>query len=403
MKRRPLLIAIGSAILVGVVARATGCAGEVSAVVAPLEDVFVRLIRLVVFPLAFLALVAALFSFGSSRKAGLFGLKALVVFLMTSFVSATFAVTVGLLVRGLFDAPPIIRQGQGEQATFAALVQTLVPDSILRPFIDSSLSQMLIIGFVAALVVMQVLELGVGVRCRGGGRCTLEWLRDFFERLARMAFVLVPPGVFCVICARIVNSGSLSVEQYWRFVAVVYFCLAVHVLVFDTALVYFFRGIRPLDFLKHVAPVALMALATCSSSVTYPLVRRKALELGVGGRCRGGEVATSLGLTLNSDGTLICNGLAVVGMAFGMGLNLGFGRICLLIAVLVLVSCFLEDGMPGGNAALLGFLMTMVGLPADSAVVLAGIDLLLDPGCTIANSVGDVAVAAVLRAEESNG
>ena len=222
-----------------------------------------------------------------------------------------------------------------------------------------------------------------------------------------MAFVLVPPGVFCVICARIVNSGSLPVGQYWRFVAVVYFCLAVHVLVFDTLLAYFFRGVRPLDFLKLVAPVVLMALATCSSAVTYPLVRRKALELGKKkGEREGGEgeeVATSLGLTLNSDGTLICNGLAVVGMAVGMGMDLGFGRICLLIVVLVLVSIFLEDGMPGGSAALLGFVMTMVGLPADSAVVLVGIDLLLDPGCTIANSVGDIAVAAVLRVKESNG
>ncbi|HRX40231.1 MAG TPA: cation:dicarboxylase symporter family transporter, partial [Parvularculaceae bacterium] len=61
-------------------------------------DVFIRLIRMIVVPLVFFTLVAGIYAMGDPKKLGTIGVKAFVLYILTTF----FANLMGLLMGTIF-------------------------------------------------------------------------------------------------------------------------------------------------------------------------------------------------------------------------------------------------------------------------------------------------------------
>ena len=153
-------------------------------------------------------------------------------------------------------------------------------------------------------------------------------------------------------------------------------------------------GIKPLDFIRKIKEVLLLAFSTSSSAAVMPLTIKVAEEkLKI--RPVVAQFLIPLGATVNMDGTALYQGVATVFLAQVFSVELTIAQI-LLVVVTATFSSIGAPGTPGVGIAILSMILMNVGIPAEGVLLLIGVDRLLDMCRTVINVTGDLTAATVM-------
>ena len=398
-------------ILIGLVLGAIAglVAGQSIMWVAPLGDLFVRLLKMIVMPLILTTLVVGAASI-SPAELGKVGIKIVAFYLLTS----AFAVAVGLLMGNIFK-PGLgldlgsIGEAAGKVLEKPSLTSTLLNIIPTNPFGALSSGAVLPIIFFAVVfgIGISYLKISKDDRVRNAG----ETLLNVFDGAAEVMYLVVhwilqyaPIGVFALIAVVFAKQGAKVVGPLGVVTMACFLGYIIHLLIVYGGLLSLSR-LNYITFLKGAKEAMVTAFVTRSSSGTLPVTMTCADDnLGVSKNVY--SFTLPLGATINMDGTAIYQGVCALFIGFAVGLPLSLPQQLTVILTAVLASIG-TAGVPGAGAIMLLLVLTSVGLPIEQGspvaaayAMILGIDAILDMGRTCINVTGDLTGTVIVAKSE---
>jgi Na+/H+-dicarboxylate symporter len=385
-----IVIAFILAVIVGAIF------GERAAIVQPLGDLFLRLIKFIIVPLILSTIIVGVTSAGNIKKLGRLGGKTIGYYLFTTLI----AITIGLLAGFLFSPGKglnVSPEGSVKPTETEGVIQTLlniIPTNPLAALSDGSILQ----------IIFFAIFLGIGIIAVGK---KAEPVKNFFDGLAEvmykitsMVMKLVPIGIFGLLAPVVGNYGMSVLLPLIKVIIAMAVAAIVHVAITYSITVKILGKMSPVKFFKGIFPTGVVAFTTCSSAGTLP-VTMKNTEDNLGVSMETSSFVLPLGATINMDGTAIYQGIAVMFVAQYYGIELSFAQI-LTVAVVATLASIGAAGVPGAGLVMLTMVLTAINLPLEGIALVAGIDRILDMFRTSVNVVGDASASVVVDRSEKN-
>jgi len=401
--------------------------GPSIAVIKPLGDLFIRLIKMLIVPMVFCSLVVGASSIGDLKKLGRVGGKTLAYFLVTT----AFAITLAILLSLVID--PSAGYVIGEVGTYTPKPMPSIVDTFLNMVPTNPISAAASDNILQLIVF--ALFMGIAISLLGEkGKPALAFFDSVAEVMYKITAIVMgfaPIGVFALIAwvtgtsgsavllplaklifvvylanilhAIIVYSGAVYIWSavllpLAKLIFVVYLANILHAIIVYSGAVYIWAKVSPITFFKGFFEAMAVAFSSCSSSATLPISMRCAQEnLGVSKEIS--SFVQPLGATINMDGTAIYQGVCAIFIARVYGIPLGLPQYLMIILTATLASIG-TAGVPGAGMIMLSMVLQTVGLPLDGIMLVAGIDRILDMIRTCMNVTGDAAGAIVIAASE---
>lgn len=385
-----ILIAFVAAVILGLVF------GPAIDVIAPLGDLFLRLIKFIIAPLILATLVVGIASTGDPKQLGRIGIKTITYYLLTSAVAVSIGLAFAFLIapgEGLSISVPETTTEVAETGGVVATLLNIIPEN---PFAALAEGNILQIIFFAVFIGLAITLVGKPAQP------VYRFFEGFAEVMYKITSIIMwvaPIGVLGLVAPVVGQYGLTVLLPLMKVIlAVAIACIFHAVLVYSLA-VKGFAKISPLQFFKGIAPAATVAFSTCSSSGTLPVTLKNTQEnLGVSRKIS--SFVLPLGATLNMDGTAIYQGVAVVFIAQFYGLELSLLQLVTVVLTTVLASIG-AAGVPGAGVIMLAMVLSAANMPLEGIALVAGIDRILDMFRTSLNVVGDASAAVVVAATEN--
>jgi len=361
---------------------------------APVSNIFLRLIKSIIAPLIFGTLVHGIAGAGSLKAMGRIGVKAIVYFE---------AVTTLALVIGL-GAVNLVRPGDGirlertaaeaalppSTATAAGVLEHVFPVSIIRAMADGEVLQIVVFAFLFGAAA-----LSVGAKARP--------VVDFCGALSEVMFAytryvmyLAPFGVGAAIAVTVGSKGFSILVGLGKLIVTMYAAQALFVVGVLGAVMLVAR-IPVRRFWRAAREPFLIAFSTASSEAALPRALENMERFGVPKHIVAFVIPT--GYSFNLDGSTLYLSLASIFVAQAAGIALSPGRQILMVLTLMLTSKGVA-GVPRASLVILSGTLATFGLPLEGVAVLLGIDAVMDMARTSVNVLGNcLATAAVARWE----
>ena len=368
--------------------------------IRPISTIFLRMIRSIIVPLIFGTLVVGIAGHGDDMKrVGRLALKSIVYFEIVT----TLALFIGLL------AVNILKPGVGvslagetgaapatSQITFSGVLEHIVPQSFFEAAAGNEMLQIVFWSVLFAIGLSQV---------RGRPR---EVMVGFCEALAEVMFkftgVVMKFAPFGVAAALAFTVGQAVVkyggpEGAWhilRSLGLVVLTLYIALVVFGLVVLYPVARLARVPvgpFTAAVKEPALIAFSTASSEAALPKAMEQMEAIGVPRRIVAFVMPT--GYSFNLDGSTLYLSVASVFAAQAGGVSLSLGQQLLMMLTLMLTSKGVA-GVPRAALVILTGTLASFNLPAEAAVVLLGVDVLMDMARTTVNLIGNCLATVVM-------
>lgn len=394
-----IFVAMVAGTLAGWLATALGAAGFVSDYLGVFGTLFVLLLKVVIVPLIFVAVLCGVAGVGDARKLGGLGAKTIAYFLGTS----SLAVFTGLVFVNLFR-PGAGRAALQEVVADDAAAETAINlgQRIQQDMLPALIQNPIMAGQSPIVVIFMALLIGAALASAGPqGDPALRFFRAMdaaFVTIIRWVMILAPIGVFALMARVIAELGVGYVVTLAKYCATVMAGLTVHFLVLAFLVCRFAAGVPPMRFLRGMVPAFELSFSTSSSAATLPISIQCVSERVGADRGIAGFVLP-IGATINMDGTALYVSIAslFVAQVYGIDLSLAQQFMVFLTAVLVSIG---TAGIPGASIGLITIVLTSVGLPPEGIGIVIGVDRLLDMSRTVVNVTGDAVGALIISRVE---
>jgi proton glutamate symport protein len=358
--------------------------------VAWLGDIFLSLLKVLILPLILFSIFAALAGGADLQR---LGTRTLVLYLTTSAAAAIAGTLLGwALSRGV--APGLLNLEQvaadgGGGFSVAALVASFVPSNLFASLADGNILHVVVIAIFAALASRGLPRAERGLLHDGA-----EAVNALLMRMLSLLLAVAPVGIAALVYGSLADMDWAGVFALRPFVWAVAAAAVLHAGIILPVLLWLGSGRAPLRFLLQVRAAPATALATASSSATYP-VSKRVLEENAGVDPRTTSFTLPLGATLNMDGSALYQSILLIFMAQLAGVEVSLAQ-AVLIVLLTMASSAGTAGIPGGGIAMMAFMLDLLGLPQTYLALYLVVDRFFDYPITAINVWGDLIVAAVV-------
>lgn len=366
------------------------------------SDVFIKLIKMVIPPIAFLTIVIGIAEIRDLRKLGSVGGRALIYFEIVS----TLALIVGLIVMNVirpgdgFDRAAV--GGQAVDAAKYSAVQPvgkfmsdfalhIVPDNAVAAFAQGDLLQIVFFAILfgcAAVLVGEKADPFVSIA---------HSANDILFKIVGLIMRLAPLGAFGAMSFTIGKYGIGSILVLGHMLLAVYVTCAIFILgvLGSIARAYNFSLLR---FIRFIAPEVLVVLGTCSSESVLPRLLTKLNALGCSRSTVG--LVLPVGYSFNADGTAIYLSMAALFIAQAYGIDMSLSQQIGLLLLLLVTSKGSGSVAGSGFVVLAATLSATHILPVEGLALLIGIDRFMSEARSVTNIIGN-ALASVVVAKSA--
>ena len=366
---------------------------EEANVLAPLGDVFINMLLVIIVPLIFLTITTSISKMGSPKRLGKIMFTTIITFVVTSIVAVVvgFITTYSINLVNVNDADLIKSTLVGEEVIEEELsilertTDVLTVDSFNDLLTTDNLIALLVFSILFGLAVNMAGEKGEPVKK------ILESLNEVIMKLLKIVMYYAPIGLGCYAASLVGTFGSSIAVGYLK-TFIVYTVVAV-LFYFIVYTIYAFiaggrEGIK--RFWKNILPATVTSIVTCSSAASIPVNSMCAKNIGVSDDIA--ETVVPLGTSFHKDGSIIGSVFKVMFLVCLFGTNIssfgGIGKVLLVS----LIATLLVTAVPiGGGTISEMMIITMMGYSAGALPILTIIATIIDPPATMLNVVGDSA------------
>ena len=363
---------------------------QITNIIRPFSQIFIRMIRMIIAPLLFGTLVVGIAGAGHFRDVGRLGLRAIIYFEIVT----TIALFLGLLVVNVMKpGVGVMLPAPTDAAPVAGVAQTW--DQIFLHLIPTSIIEAMATGDVLQIVIFSVV-FGIGLGMVGEkGKPFIAWAESLTEAMFKVTNIVMlyaPIGVGAAIAVTIGTSGLEVLANLAKLVGTLYLALAVFYILVLVPVMLMFR-IPILAFFKAIKEPALIAFSTTSSEAALPRAMESVEAFGVPRRIV--SFILPLGYSFNLDGTTLYLSLAAVFVAQAAGVELTVGQQVTMLLTLMLTSKGVA-GVPRASLVILAATLASYNLPLEGITLILGVDALMDMGRTMTNVIGNCLASVVV-------
>lgn len=370
-----------------------------TAVLTWLGNTYVTLLKLLIPPLIFAAVITSVANLRKVRNAARLAGSTLIWFAITAFISVVIGIVVALVMQpgvgtsvDAADAADPSRTG-----SWLGFINSVVPANFLGLSVSESSSGALNANFNVLQIL--VLSLAIGIAAVKAGKKAEPFI-SFAESLLSVVQVmlwwiirLAPVGTAALIGKAVSTYGWEALGSLGKFVVAIYVgCALVMFVLYPAVLVY--ARIPVLGFFKRVWPVTTLGFFTRSSMGVMPVNQRVA-EKSMGVPREYASFAMPLGATSKMDGCAsIYPAIAAIFVAQFYGIELNLTHYVLIALVAVLGSA--ATAGTTGATVMLTLMLSTLGLPLAGVGLLLAVEPIIDMARTATNVTGQNLVATVV-------
>ena len=383
-----IVIAVVIGIVIGTLWPETGKA------LAPLSNIFLRMIKSLVVPLIFGTLVVGIAGHGDDMKqVGKLAFRSIVYF----EIATTAALAIGLIAVNIARPgvgvdltaadPSAAAQYARTEVTLAGVLEHTVPASFADAWVKNEVLQIVFFSIIFAVALSKV---------KGQPKATMlafcESLSEVMFKFVGVVMGFAPIGIGAAIAVTVGTSGIGVLENLAKLVGTLYVALIAFALLVLLPIALIMRV--PLRrFFRAVKEPWLIAFTTASSEAALPRAMQAMEAIGVPKRIVGFVMPT--GYSFNLDGSTLYLAVASVFAAQAAGIEMPIKEQLLMMGVLMLTSKGVA-AVPRASLVILAGALTQFKLPLAAIAVILGVDAIMDMARTSLNVLGNCLATVVM-------
>ncbi|KJF67432.1 dicarboxylate/amino acid:cation symporter [Rhizobium nepotum] len=406
-----VLFAMVIGLLLGLIARnigadATGGQNWLSVTLQTIGSIFVQLLRALVPPLIFTAIVASIANLKNLSNAAKLVWQTLLWFAITALIAVVIGIVLGLVIQPGVNTAIANTAAAAPSSTGSWLdfLKGLVPANVFgleasTKVTNGSASTSLNFNVLQLLVV----SIAFGVAALKAGKAAEPFLAfnqsllSIVRKILWWVIRLTPIGTIGLLGRAVDQYGWTTLSQLGWYAAAVYIGLALVLFVVYPALL-LAHGLKPSRFFAGAWPAIQLAFVSRSSIGTLP-VTETVTEKSLGVPREYAAFAVPLGATTKMDGcAAIYPAISAIFIAQFFQVPLGIQEYVLIVFVSVLGSAA-TAGLTGA-VVMLTLTLSTLGLPLEGVGLLLAIDPILDMGRTAVNVAGQALVPTIVAKRE---
>jgi solute carrier family 1 (high affinity glutamate transporter) protein 1 len=357
---------------------------------------FINLLKLIVLPLIFSALVSAITSMGGAKRLGSVGGYTIGYVL----VSVSVAVSIGLILLNTF------KPGVGLPANFilanatpndikpvdfSSFLLTMFPPNIVDAAAKFQIMPIVFFSIVFSLACISTSETSKPVIAFFVG------LRNIFVKMIVWLMYLTPIGLFSLLGSAIAEAAlqnrlMQSLEGMLMFILIFLFGLFCQIM-WQFLVLRLVCKKNPREFMRSASNAMLTAFATSSSMATLPVTFVVAKEQNISDEVS--RFVLPLATTINLAGTAMYEAVSALFFCQILGMHLS-----IMSQIAVFITAILAGmgatGIPEGGLVTMIMVLRTVNVPATAIGLLLPFDRILDRFRTMTNVWGDLVCAATV-------
>ena len=365
---------------------------------APVGDLFMSLIKMVVVPMVFFSLVGGAASLGNSKGAGKIGLITFIYYGVTTavavalglFFSEMFKPGAGINMVAISEAAIDIDMSQsGQIPGFWETVIGFVPTNPFAALVQGNILQTIVfalfVGFALAMLDEEKKQFMMNI---------FNYFTEIFIKIMTAIMCVAPIGVFALMADATGTFGYDVLVKIINLIVlyVVVLAIVTYVMI-GGSVALFSKKVGYVQFFKSMWKCQVFAFSTASSMATLPLnMKTNEEEFGLD----KGTVsfALPLGATINMNGNAAYYAMAATFIAQMFGMELSFGQYIAIIITSTLGAVG-QAGVPGPTLLVVAVLVA-AGIHIEALPILFGVDRIFDMLRTAVNITGDAACACIV-------
>ena len=354
-----------------------------------LSTIFLNLIKMLVAPLVLATIITGLAHMGDSAAVGRIGFRAIVWFIIASFIS----ISLGLLMVNLFQpgvgvdlTAPTKAVGEVKKLDMFEFIEHVFPKNVITAMGENNVLQVLVFALFAGIGLTALGEKGRPL-VRGA-----EALAELMLHITGYVMRFAPFAVFGALAKVVAENGLGILVTYVELLSEFYMSLALlWVLLLGIAFV-FLRG-RAFMLVRYVREPVLIAFSTASSEAAMPKLFEQLDRFGVPRRISG--LMLPLGYSFNLDGSMMYASFATIFIAQAYGIDIPLSTQILILLTLMISSKGIA-AVPRASLVVIAATLAMFDLPVEGIALVLAIDQFLDMGRTATNVLGNSVATAVI-------
>jgi len=374
--------------------------GEKAASLKIFGTIFISLVKMVIVPLIFFAVLSGITSMQEGGNLTRVGVKGFFGYIITSI----FAVIIGLIFGNIFKPGEGINLDQitkkleistfattNTSLSFSDFLIGLIPTNPINAMASDHFLQIIIFSIFAGITINVVGE-------------KAKALRELINATSQVSFKMIeiiiklaPIGVFGFIAWIVGTQGLDILKALTKLVIALLAACTIQYLIFGLLILLFAR-ISPLPFYRKILLTQSIAFSTSSSKATLSTAMSQ-LQDRMGVSKINSNFLMPLGVCINMDGTAIYLGICALFFSQAYGIDLTTSNYLILIFTCTLGSIG-AAGIPSGSIIFMGMVLNSVGLPIEGIGIILGVDRILDMVRTTINITGDTAIALIVDKSE---
>lgn len=359
-------------------------------------QLFINLLKLIVLPLIFCALVSAITSIGGMKRLGSIGVYTICYVLL----SVSIAVTIGLVLLNIFQPgvgiPPSLITANAtpldlKPIPFSDYLLSLFPPNIVEAAAKYEIMPIVFFSIVFAIACISVGKTANPVISFFIG------LRDVLIKMIIWLMFLTPLGLFSLLGTAVAEASLQhlllkSLGGMLLFIGIFLSGLLLQI-VWQIIFVAVLTRKNPRKLLAAATNALLTAFATSSSMATLPVTMLVAKEQNI-----SDEVARfvlPLATTINLAGTAMYEAVSALFFCQILGFDLSIPA-QIGVFVTAILAGMGATGIPEGGLVTMVMVLRNVNVPISAIGLLLPFDRILDRFRTMTNVWGDLACAVVV-------
>ncbi|SFM14076.1 Na+/H+-dicarboxylate symporter [Methanolobus profundi] len=365
--------------------------------------VFLALLQMIVVPLVFASIIRGIAAGEDMEQLKRIGVRTVGYFLITTALAILIGLTLALTINpGTYISSELVQNtmssdaAQVDDSTIATpevselpgMITTILPTNPLGALATGQMLQVVIFSIIigVALVSMAPTQSKPLLELLGS-------LQEVSMTVVRWSMLLAPIAVFGLISKFTLNLGIDALAGMLVYVGTVLLGLLVMLFVYMLIILVVTKK-NPIEFLRTIKDVLLLAFSTSSSAAVMPLSIKTAEE-NMNVRPSISQFVIPLGATINMNGTALYQSIAAVFLAQAFGIDLGFGEL-VLIMITVVGASIGTPSTPGVGIVILAMILNSVGIPTAGIALIIGVDRILDMSRTAVNVTGDLVTCVIM-------
>jgi len=389
-RTQKLYVKIFIGVLVGIVLGLV--VGPSIAIIKPLGDIFIRLLQMLIVPLAFLSIVSGITKLEDIKMLRAIGSKILSIYVLTTLLATLIGVVTALIIKPGKGEEGLLAKALDIERTEFSFMDNIVqwfPSNVFQSMAETNMLQIIIFAIFAGVAMVL---LGDKVKKM---KSLVHEGADLMIKIAEIVISFAPYGIMALIANVVGTLGLDILIEVGKYVLSAFIGFIIILLVVYPILLKIFGKTSPTFFYKQISPAMLVACSTTSSSATLPASMEVAREgLKIPENIYG--FTLPLGATLNMNGLASTLGVLAVFASNLYGLPITFSTILqtAFLGVVLAMGC---AGVKGADVVTASLLLSTLGLPLSIIPIIAAVSPIVDMGNTVVNITGDLAGTQIVH------